>query len=217
MARTVRTVPAILTDNTATLEKLVRQTETFTDYVQFDLMDGHFVPSHSVSCKDIANLNSTLKWEAHLMLLQPEGCLQDFKQAGAKKIVFHFEAVASPSKMITLIKDQGMKVGLAINPETPLPAFKELVPEVDSILFMAVNPGFYGAKFIPETLDKIKEFRKTYFKTEVGLDGGVKETNIIDIVRSGVDVVYVGSAIYLQPDPAAAYRHLTALVHSATI
>lgn len=217
MARTIRTIPAILTDNTATLEKLVRQTEKFTDYAQFDLMDGHFVPSKSVSCKDIAALKPKLNWEAHLMVLQPEDCLEDFKKAGAKKIVFHFEAVASPWKMISLIKDKGIKVGMAINPETTISAFKEMVPEVDSILFMAVHPGFYGAKFLPESLDKIREFRKTYFKTEVGIDGGVKENNIAEIARSGVDAIYVGSAIFLEPDPSAAYRHLTALVQSASI
>lgn len=217
MSRTVRTVPAILTDDTATLEKLVCQAETFTDCVQFDLMDGHFVPSRSVSCEDIAALKTKLNWEAHLMVLQPEDCLEDFKQAGAKKIVFHFEAVASPERMVQLIKNSGMKVGLAVNPETSIASFKHLVPEIDSVLFMAVHPGFYGAKFLPETLEKIKEFRRTYFKTEVGIDGGVKESNIADIVRSGVDVVYIGSAIFLQPDPAAAYRHLTALVHSCTI
>jgi ribulose-phosphate 3-epimerase len=217
MPRTARTVPAILTDSPATLEKLVHMAESFTDYAQFDLMDGHFVPSRSITSRDIIALKPKINWEAHLMVLQPEDCLEDFKKAGAKKIVFHFEAVASPEKMIELIRKQDMKVGLAINPETAIPAFKNLVPEVDSVLFMAVHPGFYGAKFLPETLDKIREFRKTYFKTEVGLDGGVKENNIQDIVRSGVDVVYVGSAIFLQPDPAAAFRHLSALVHSATI
>ncbi len=217
MARTIRTVPAILTDSTATLEKLVRQTEKFTDYAQFDLMDGKFVPSHSVSCHDIVALKPKFNWEAHLMILQPEDCLEDFKKAGAKKIVFHFEAVASPWKMIGLIKEIGMKVGMAINPETSIASFKEMVPEVDSILFLAVHPGFYGAKFLPETLDKIKEFRKTYFKKEAGIDGGVKENNIVEIARSGVDVIYVGSGIFLQPDPPTAYRHLTALVQSATI
>lgn len=217
MVRAIRIVPAILTDNTATLENLIRQTDKFTDYAQVDFMDGHFVPSSSISCKDIVSLKPKFNWEAHLMVLQPEDCLDDFKKAGAKKIIFHFEAVASQWKMIKLIKDLGMKVGMAINPETSINAFKEMVPEIDSVLFMAVHPGFYGAKFLPETLDKIKEFRKTYFKTEVGIDGGVKETNIVEIARSGVDVICVGSAIFLQPDPGAAYRRLTALAQSASV
>lgn len=215
MARTIRIVPAILTDNAATLEKLVRQTETFTDYAQFDLMDGHFVPSHSFSVNDLAGIKTKIGWEAHLMMLQPEDYLPTLKIAGAQKIIFHFEAVASPWKMISLVKELGIKVGMAINPETAIASFRDLVPELDSILFMAVHPGFYGAKFVPEVLDKVKEFRRTYAKTEIGLDGGVKENNIAEIARSGVDEICVGSAIFLQPDPGAAYRHLTALAQSA--
>jgi ribulose-phosphate 3-epimerase len=215
MARTIRIVPAILTDNAATLEKLVRQVETFTDYAQFDFMDGRFVPSNSFSPADAAALKIKFDWEAHLMMLQPEDHLETLKKAGAKKIIIHVEAVASPWKEISLVKGLGMKIGLAVNPETPVSAFKEFVPEVDSILFMAVHPGFYGAKFIPEVLEKIKEFRKTYFKTLIGLDGGAKESNIEEIARSGVDEICVGSAIFLQPDPAAAHRNLTNLAQSA--
>jgi ribulose-phosphate 3-epimerase len=149
------------------------------------------------------------------MVLQPEDWLAKFKKAGAEKIVFHCEAVASPWKIIYMVKELGMKVGLAVNPETPFSAFKLLVPEVDSVLFMSVNPGFYGAKFIPEVLEKIKEFRKTFFKTETGIDGGVKETNITDIVKAGVDVVYIGSSIFAAPSPAAAYQKLTELAQAA--
>ena len=216
MAITTRTVPAILTDNSSTLEKLVRQAETFTNYVQFDLMDGQFVPSRSYSVEDLVALKTTLSWETHLMMLQPEGHLEKLQRAGAKKIVFHFEAVSSPEKIISLIKNLGVKIGLAVNPETPINAFKALVPEVDSVLFMAVNPGYYGAKFIPEVLDKIKEFRKTFFKTETGIDGGIKENNIVEVARSGVNVIYIGSAIFLQPEPAASYRRLDAMVQLAT-
>ena len=97
MARTIRTVPAILTDNTATLEKLVRQTETFTDYAQIDFMDGRFVPSSSVTCKDIAALKTSIGWEAHLMVLQPENCLEDFRKAGARKIIFQDTAMTTSS------------------------------------------------------------------------------------------------------------------------
>jgi ribulose-phosphate 3-epimerase len=215
MARTIRVVPAILTDNTPTLEKLVRQTESFTDYAQFDLMDGHFVPSRSYTPDDLAAIKINLTWEAHLMMLQPEGYLETLKKAGAKKIIVHIEAVASLWKEISLIKNLGMQVGVAVNPETPLAAFKEIVPEVDSVLFMAVHPGFYGAKFLPEVLVKIKQYRKTFWKTITGIDGGVKENNIEEIARCGVDEICVGSAIFLQPDPGAAYRKLTGLAQAA--
>ena len=215
MSRNVRTFPAILANDAAALEKLVRKAETFTDYAQFDFMDGHFVPSHSFTVDDAAALKTTLNWEAHLMMLQPEDHLATLQKAGAKKIVFHFEAVSSPWKMISLVRELGMKVGLAINPETPNAAFRMLVPEVDSLLFMAVNPGFYGAPFIPEVLEKINEFRKTFFKTEIGIDGGIKEHNIADAARAGADVIFVGSAILNAPDPAAAYRKLSGLAQAA--
>jgi ribulose-phosphate 3-epimerase len=174
-------------------------------------MDGQFVPSHSVSCAQIAALKTTLKWEAHLMVRRPEDCLKDFKRAGAKKIVFHYEAAPSPEKVIRSIRKLNMQVGLAVNPETAIAAFAPLVKLVDSVLFLSVNPGFYNAKFIPEVLDKIIAFHKVYPNMETGIDGGVKESNIAQITRTGVDVICVGSAIFLQPDPAASYRRLTAL------
>jgi ribulose-phosphate 3-epimerase len=215
MVRTIRIIPAILTDNAADLEKLTRLAETFSDYAQYDLMDGHFVPSNSFSVDDMSALKTKLRWEAHLMMLQPEDYLATLKSAGSDKIIFHFEAVAAPWKIISMARGLGIKVGMAVNPETPFASFKEWVPELDSVLFMAVNPGFYGAKFIPEVLEKIKEFRKTYFKTLTGLDGGVKESNIAEIARAGVDEICVGSAIFKAPDAGAAYRKLADLANAA--
>jgi ribulose-phosphate 3-epimerase len=208
MNRQVRIVPAILTDDPATLKKMVTQTETFADYAQFDIMDGEFVPSRSVSCAQIAGLKPKIKWEAHLMVMHPENCLEDFKKAGARKIVFHYEATSEPAKIIQKIKKHGMKVGLAINPETPITTIKSIVKDLSSVLFLSVYPGFYSAKFIPEVLDKIVAFRKAYPKMEIGIDGGIKENNIVQIARTGVNVIYVGSAIFLQLDPAGSYRLL---------
>jgi ribulose-phosphate 3-epimerase len=216
MAKKIRILPAILTNDPAELEKLVRQTESFTDTAQFDIMDGQFVPSHSVSCQDIAGLKTRLHWEAHLMVLRPEDCIDDFKRAGAEKIVFHFEATPLPEKTIHAIRKLGLQAGLAVNPETPISAFSPLVEQVDSVLFLAVHPGFYGAKFIPEVLDKIVAFRKAYPKTEIGIDGGIKESNVAQIARTGLDVICVGSAIFREADPAASYRRLVELATAAT-
>jgi ribulose-phosphate 3-epimerase len=216
MSQKIRTVPAILTDDPKVLEKLVSQTETFTDYAQFDIMDGEFVPSRSVSCEQIAGLKTTLKWEAHLMVRHPEDCLEGFQKVGAQRLVFHYEATLTPEKIIHKIKKLGMKAGLAINPETPITAITPLVKKLDSVLFLSVNPGFYGAKFIPEVLDKIVAFRKAYPKMEIGIDGGIKENNIGQIARTGVNVIYIGSAIFLQPDPAESYRRLTKLAEANT-
>ena len=214
MSKNIQTVPAILTDDPKALENMVRQTETFTDYAQFDIMDGQFVPSRSVSCEHIVRLKTKLTWEAHIMVLKPEAYLEDFHKAGARKIVFHYEATSSPQEIISLIKNLGIEVGLAVNPETPISAITPLVNGLDSVLFLSVNPGFYGAKFIPEVLGKIIAFRSAHPDVEIGIDGGIKEGNIADIARTGVDIIYIGSAIFLQPQPDESYRHLTALAEA---
>ncbi len=149
------------------------------------------------------------------MVLHPENCLEDFRRAGAEKIVFHYEATPEPEKIIKQIRKLGIKVGLAINPETSIAAITPLVKKVDSVLFLSVHPGFYGAAFIPEVLDKIAAFRKVFPKMEIGIDGGVKEDNIVKIAQSGVDVIYIGSALFRQPQPAEAYKRLKALVGNA--
>jgi len=215
MGKDIRIVPAILTNDPAELKKMVRQAESFTDFVQMDIMDGEFVPSTSVSCEDIAGIKPKLKWEAHLMVLHLENCLENFKEAGAQKIVFHYEATKSPEETIKTIRKLGMQVGLAINPETPNQAIADLIKQVDSVLFLSVNPGFYGAKFIPAVLDKIKDLRKKYPELEIGIDGGIKESNIAEIAQTGVDFIFVGSAIFLRPDPSASYKHLKELAASA--
>jgi ribulose-phosphate 3-epimerase len=214
MSNNIRTVPAILTDDPIALGKMVLQTESFTDYAQFDIMDGRFVPSRSVSCEQIASLRTKLTWEAHLMVLHPEDCLEDFQRAGAQRIVFHYEASPSPDQVIRQIKKLGMQAGLALNPGTSADVIRPLLGELDGVLFLSVNPGFYGAKFIPEVLDKIVAFRKSHPRLELGIDGGIKEDNITEIAATGVNVIYVGSAIFLQPDPAASYRRLTRLAEA---
>ena len=214
MDRKIRVVPAILTDDPIALGKMVLQTESFTDYAQFDVMDGKFVPSYSVSCQQIADLRTRLVWEAHLMVARPEACLEDFHRAGARRIVFHFEATRFPDHVIGEINKLGMETGLAVNPETSIEDIAPLAKEVNSVLFLSVNPGFYGAKFIPEVLDKVRQFRKRYPRTEAGIDGGVKDSNIAEIAETGVNVIYVGSAIFLQPDPAESYRRLCKLAEA---
>ena len=216
MSKTIRAVPAILTDDLKALETMVRQTETFTSYAQFDIMDGRFVPSRSITSEHIARLSMKLNWEAHLMVLNPEKYLGDFQRAGARKIVFHYEATASPQEVISLIRNLGMRAGLAVNPETAVATILPLASEVDSVLFLSVNPGFYGSQFIPEVLDKIAEFRQAQPNLEIGIDGGIKEGNIARIAQSGVDVIYIGSAIFLNPEPAESFRHLQALAAANT-
>ena len=215
MTKPSQIVPAILTDDPKALKTMVRQAETFTSWVQFDITDGQFVPSRSITWQHLASLPMKLSWEVHLMVKHPEDYLTDFRQAGAKKAVFHYEATPSPREVISLAKDIGLGIGLAINPETPVSSILPLANEVDSVLLMSVHPGFYGREFIPEVLNKVAEFRSTRPSLEIGIDGGIKEGNIAQVAQAGVDTIYVGSAIFLNPEPSESFRHLLTLTRES--
>ncbi|MFC1910815.1 ribulose-phosphate 3-epimerase [Chloroflexota bacterium] len=216
MRRPVRVVPAILTDDSEALEKMVRNVETFTDFVQIDIMDNKFVPSGSVGYEQVAAVAPKLDWEAHIMVLNPEQYVEGFKKAGAGKIVFHLESTTDPVMVISRIRQAGLQAGLAVNPESTLEKFIPLVDKVDSLLFLTVHPGFYGAKFLPDVLDKVAEFRKRYPAMEIGVDGGIKEGNVVQIAGMGVDVICVGSAINLAPSPGDVYRRLLTLAQEGS-
>ena len=216
MTRLSKVVPAILTDDPKALDTMVRQAESFTTYIQFDIMDGQFVPSQSITSEHLAALHMKLSWEVHLMVQRPEDYLESFWKAGAQKVVFHYEATSSPEEVIFQARKLSLGVGLAVNPETPVSVIYPLVSKVDSVLFLTVNPGFYGSPFIPEVLDKAVELRSAQPNLEIGVDGGIKEGNIAQIAQIGIDVIYVGSAIFLQPEPGESFRHLLALAQEGS-
>lgn len=207
----MKILPAILTDRREDLELKIRQSETFTDLVQIDIMDGQFVPSHSINAADLASVKTHLELEVHLMVKKPEDYIESFARAGASRIVFHYEAAPNPLVVINCIKANGKKAGIALNPETPLAALIQLVPRLDFALFLSVNPGYYGAPFIPEVLDKIRACRALKIPLELGTDGGINADTIVEAKQSGVDYVCVGSAIF-RNDPAASYAKLRKLV-----
>jgi ribulose-phosphate 3-epimerase len=195
---------------------MVRRAETFTTWVQMDIMDGKFVPSRSITHEHLAALPMKLIWEAHLMVQSPERYLKGFQRAGAQKVVFHYEATSSHNEVVALARDLGLEVGIALNPNTAASAVTPLLPELDSVLLLSVHPGFYGREFIPEVLGKVAELRAIRPHMEIGMDGGVKNGNISQIAESGVDVIYVGSAILGQPQPAEAYHHLLSLAQDGS-
>lgn len=212
MTKHSRLVPAILTEDPQALETMVRQAESFTTYAQIDIMDGQFVPSRSITWEHLAGISLNLAWEAHLMVLHPEEYLAGFKRVGAQKVIFHYEATPSPREVISTARDLGLEVGLAVNPETPVSAILHLVSEVDSVLLLSVHPGFYGSKFIAEVMDKVAELHQALSGLEIGMDGGIRESNIAQVAQAGVDVIYVGSAIFGQPQLAESFHHLVSLI-----
>jgi ribulose-phosphate 3-epimerase len=213
MKKEIDLVPAILTDKRKDLVAMVNECAKFCSYVQVDVMDGKFVPSSSVSIEDLSGVKLPGKSEAHLMVEEPLLWVDAFKTAGASRIIYHFEIESDHFKTIEAIKKKKLEVGLAINPSTQVKDFSFLVDRIDSVLFMSVIPGFYGSKFIPEVLDKVKEFKKIYPNKCAGIDGGVKADNVTLVAQSGVDYICVGSAILKAEDPGKAYSQIKGLIH----
>jgi len=206
-----RIVPALLTADPAALTRMLRQAEGFTGYVQIDIMDGEFVPTRSVTLADVAAAAPALNWEAHIMVLNPADYFVPIKQAGAEKVIFHYEATREHRQTVDAARRVGLQVGLAANPETPVDKILPLTEVLDSVLFMTVYPGYYGAEYLPWVMDKVVEFRRAASGVVTAIDGGAKESNIPEIARSGLDYICVGSAVFKAADPAAAYRRLLEL------
>jgi ribulose-phosphate 3-epimerase len=207
-----RIVPAVLTEDPGALAKMLEQAAGFTDHVQVDIMDGKFVPSRSITADDLSSLKIKVGWEAHLMVQSPENYLKAYRNAGAGQVLFHFEAAKSPDAVIEAGRKLGLHMGLVLNPETPASVVPPLADRLDSVLVMSVNPGFYGAKFIPEMLDKARELRRLLPKMHLSIDGGIKESNLLQAAATGVNDICVGSAVFLQPDPGEAFRKLSRMV-----
>ncbi|NQT28741.1 MAG: ribulose-phosphate 3-epimerase, partial [Candidatus Omnitrophica bacterium] len=130
---------------------------------------------------------------------------------GADRVIYHFEIKKDHKEIIAKIREIGMGVGLAVNPSTEIDDFRYLVEELDTVLFLSVNPGFYGASFIPQVLDKIRNFKKKYPQKQTGIDGGIKQDNLFQVKQTGLDYVCVGSAILKSDDPAKKFREFVKL------
>lgn len=207
-------VPAILTNNKDECNQMLSLCRTFTDYAQVDIMDGLFVPSKSITQTDLSQITASVKFEAHLMVNDPLVWIDDLATLGAERIIFHFEIDMNHLKIIESIKARKMKVGLALNPATNIEQFEFLLARLDSVLFMSVNPGFYGAPFISDVLEKIKTFKCKYPRFLTGIDGGVKLNNVQNVKASGVDYICVGSAILKAENPQTAYQQFLKTIYA---
>ncbi|MCX5657157.1 MAG: ribulose-phosphate 3-epimerase [Candidatus Omnitrophica bacterium] len=192
----MKIIPAILTDNAKDLELKIRQSELFAEIAQIDIMDGRFVPSSSINAEDLGKIKTSLFLEAHLMVEHPIDEVTPFKKAGVKRIIFHFESKDDPQDILRKIKEEGLEAGIAVNPGTEISQVESFLEELDILLIMAVNPGFYGSKFIPEVLQKARALFLKKRNYLIALDGGVKSDNIRDIRDAGVEIACVGSGIF---------------------
>jgi ribulose-phosphate 3-epimerase len=214
--------PSILSANFARLgEEVDAVLAAGADWVHFDVMDNHYVPNLTIGplvCEALRKHGVTAPIDVHLMVKPVDRIVPDFAAAGASIISFHPEASEHVHRTVQLIKSHGCQAGLVLNPATPLEVLDYVLPELDLVLLMSVNPGFGGQAFIPSALDKLKRVRDRIEKLgkpiRLEIDGGVKADNIAAIAAAGADTFVAGSAIFNAPDYAAVISRMRAEVGS---
>jgi ribulose-phosphate 3-epimerase len=200
----VKIVPSILSADFARLGEQVREAVAAgADWIHVDVMDGHFVPNMTVGPLILRALRpvTDLPLDVHLMIEQPERMIPAFAEAGADRLIVHVETCPHLHRTIQQIRELGVKPGVTLNPATPLATLQEILPDVDQVLIMSVNPGFGGQEYIPTSTAKIARLRRMLTdrhlsRVEIQVDGGVKPDNAAEVVRAGANVLIVGSAIF---------------------
>ena len=203
----MKLAPSVLSADFANLLNSCKKVENAgCEYLHLDVMDGHFVPNITFGAPIIKSLRKDINmvFDAHLMITDPDKFIPDLVDAGCDIITVHQEACTHLHRTIQNIKSYNVKAGVVLNPATPVEMIKHILPDVDMVLLMSVNPGFGGQKFIPEVLEKVKTLRKMIdergLDIEIEVDGGVNSQNIKSLVDAGADVLVAGSAIFNNED-----------------
>jgi ribulose-phosphate 3-epimerase len=201
----IKIAPSILAADFARLGEQVREAEAGgADWIHVDVMDGHFVPNISIGplIVDAIRPHTRLPLDVHLMIARPDDYLAAFAEAGADRISVHVEACAHLHRTVQHIRELGCRVGVALNPATPLASLDEILPFIDLALIMSVNPGFGGQSYIPSSTAKIRRLRAMLdslgHPVEIEVDGGVVSANAGAIVEAGASVLVAGSAVFNQ-------------------
>ena len=211
----IKLAPSILSADFARLLEDVKKVEKAgCEYLHIDVMDGHFVPNITLGPAIVKSLRKDVNmvFDAHLMIENPDNYIKEFADAGCDIIVVHQEACTHLHRTIQNIKSHGVKAGVALNPATPIETIKYVLEDVDMVLLMSVNPGFGGQSYIPVVTKKIKELRALIdemgLDIDIEVDGGVKPSNISEVVNAGSNVIVAGSAIFNAGDIDEAVKSL---------
>ena len=204
----VKISPSILSADFAKLLEDVRKVESAgCEYLHIDVMDGHFVPNITLGplvVKSLKKENINMVFDAHLMIENPDQYIEEFVKAGCDIITVHQEACVHLHRTIQNIKSHGIKAGVVLNPATPVDTIKHVLPDLDMVLLMSVNPGFGGQSFIPCVLDKIKELKAIIdsqgLNIDIEVDGGISPKNVAEVVQAGANIIVAGSAIFGSDD-----------------
>jgi len=215
--------PSILAADFARLAEQVQAIEDAADWVHVDVMDNHFVPNLTIGLPVVQSVRAatTIPLDVHLMITDPDRWAPGYAEAGAYNVTFHAEACENPVRLAKTLRAAGSKAGLAIDRDTAVEPYLELLPYLDTVLIMTIKAGFGGQAFMPEMLAKVRDVRRRItvkdLEVRVEVDGGISADTIGQAAEAGADAFVAGTAVYGAADPAEAVRKLRALARRSTI
>jgi len=214
----IRIAPSLLAADFTRLDREIREAESAgADLLHVDVMDGHFVPNITIGpfVVEAIKRTATLPLDVHLMISDPVKFVRAFIDAGADSIDFHIEVVPEPRELIETVHDHGLKIGVALSPETPVDAISNILGAVDQVMVMTVHPGFGGQGLIPECVEKVRRVAELAPDMDILVDGGINATTISAVAAAGANVFVAGTAVFGKEDRAAAVATLRSLAEKA--